>query len=434
VFHLAWFLNGFSVSHWYGSYAGINKTEWAGPDLYVDLTRSLERAGFDALFIEDTTMIDDTYGSGMETTLKYGIMAPKNDPMPLVPLLSHQSKHIGIISTVSTIQYHPFLAARLGATLDHLTEGRFGFNVVTSVSHRVAQNFGYDAHLAHAERYAMAEEWMDAVSALWDSWEPGALVLDEQEPRFADHTKVHPVNFEGKYFKTRGPLSTAPGPQHRPVIAQAGNSGPGRDLAARHGDMMLALANTPEGMKEIRQDMHRRLRELGRDPDQFKILYMCQVYLGEDDEDAAATHRREEAVRTSPDGLIRQLWTMSYASGGEVDYAQYDLDAPVPDILGNGETTTMKALLEGAGDQTLRQLLTRPNKYGYDFVGSSDSVAAQMDELMQEVGGDGYLIFGSTRRTKIAEITDGLAPALRRRKLIRDRYDHGTFRENLLAF
>jgi FMN-dependent oxidoreductase (nitrilotriacetate monooxygenase family) len=434
VFHLAWFLNGFSVSHWYGSYAGINKTEWSGPDLYVDLTRSLERAGFDALFIEDTTMIDDTYGSDMETTLKYGIMAPKNDPMPLVPLLSHQSKHIGIISTVSTIQYHPFLAARLGATLDHLTEGRFGFNVVTSVAHRVAQNFGYDAHLAHAERYAMAQEWMDAVSALWDSWEPGALVLDEQEPRFADHTKVHTVNFEGKYFRTRGPLSTVPGPQHRPVIAQAGNSGPGRDLAARHGDMMLALANTPEGMKEIRQDMHRRLRELGRDPGQFKILYMCQVYLGEDDEEAAATHRREEAVRTSPDGLIRQLWTMSYASGGEVDYAQYDLDAPVPDILGNGETTTMKALLEGAGDQTLRQLLTRPNQYGYDFVGSSDSVAAQMDELMQEVGGDGYLIFGSTRRTKIAEITDGLAPALRRRKLIRDRYDHGTFRENLLAF
>jgi FMN-dependent oxidoreductase (nitrilotriacetate monooxygenase family) len=434
VFHLAWFLNGFSVSHWYGSYAGINKTEWSGPDLYVDLTRSLERAGFDALFIEDTTMIDDTYGSDMETTLKYGIMAPKNDPMPLVPLLSHQSKRIGIISTVSTIQYHPFLAARLGATLDHLTEGRFGFNVVTSVAHRVAQNFGYDAHLAHAERYAMAQEWMDAVSALWDSWEPGALVLDEQEPRFADHTKVHTVNFEGKYFRTRGPLSTVPGPQHRPVIAQAGNSGPGRDLAARHGDMMLALANTPEGMKEIRQDMHRRLRELGRDPGQFKILYMCQVYLGEDEEDAVASHRREEAVRTSPDGLIRQLWTMSYASGGEVDYARYDLDAPVPDILGNGETTTMKALLEGAGDQTLRQLLTRPNRYGYDFVGSSDSVAAQMDELMQEVGGDGYLIFGSTRRTKIAEITDGLAPALRRRKLIRDRYDHGTFRENLLAF
>jgi long-chain alkane monooxygenase len=434
MFHLAWFLNGFSVSHWYGSYAGTNKTEWAKPDLYVDLTRSLERAGFDALFIEDTAMIEDSYGSSMEATLKYGIMAPKNDPMPLVPLLTHQSRHIGVISTVSTIQYHPFLAARLGATLDHLTEGRFGFNVVTSVSHRVAQNFGYDAHLAHAERYAMAEEWMDAVGALWDSWEPDALVLDEQAPMFADHSKVHVVNFEGKYFKTRGPLSTVPGPQHRPVIAQAGNSDPGRDLAARSADMMLALANTPEGMKEIRQDMHRRLRSYGRDPEQFKIFFMCQVYLGEDDEEARNVHAREEAVRASPDGLVRQLWTMSYASGGEVDYAKYDLDAPVPNILGNGETTTMKALLEGAGGLTLREMLTRPNKYGYDFIGSSDSVAAQMDEVMQEVGGDGYLIFGSTRRTKIAEIADGLGPALRRRGVIRDSYEHKTFRENLLAF
>ena len=356
------------------------------------------------------------------------------EPLTLLAALSQHTTHIGLGATVSTTYSEPYNVARMLASIDHLSGGRAAWNVVTGSSPDAAANFSRDQHPPHAERYAMAQEWMDAVSALWDSWEPGALVLDEQEPRFADHTKVHTVNFEGKYFRTRGPLSTVPGPQHRPVIAQAGNSGPGRDLAARHGDMMLALANTPEGMKEIRQDMHRRLRELGRDPGQFKILYMCQVYLGEDEEDAVASHRREEAVRTSPDGLIRQLWTMSYASGGEVDYARYDLDAPVPDILGNGETTTMKALLEGAGDQTLRQLLTRPNRYGYDFVGSSDSVAAQMDELMQEVGGDGYLIFGSTRRTKIAEITDGLAPALRRRKLIRDRYDHGTFRENLLAF
>jgi alkanesulfonate monooxygenase SsuD/methylene tetrahydromethanopterin reductase-like flavin-dependent oxidoreductase (luciferase family) len=151
------------------------------------------------------------------------------------------------------------------ATLDHLTQGRFGFNVVTSVSHRVAQNFGYDADLAHAERYEMAQEWMDAVTALWESWEPDALVLDEQAPLFADHTKVHPVNFEGKYFKTRGPLSTVPGPQRRPVIAQAGSSGPGRDLAARHAGMMLALANTPADTKEVRADMHRRLHEDRRD-------------------------------------------------------------------------------------------------------------------------------------------------------------------------
>ncbi|WP_280505689.1 NtaA/DmoA family FMN-dependent monooxygenase [Nocardia farcinica] len=435
MFRLGWFLgNGFGMQPWYGNWTGRAVTEWTQPSMYVDLTTSLERAGFDLLFIEDTSMVEDTYGSSMETTLKYGLMAPKNDPIPLVPLLAQATEHIGIVATMSTIQYPPYLAARSMVTLDHLTKGRVGINVVTSVSHRVAQNFGLDKHFEHAERYAMADEWMEVVSQLWDSWEPDALVHDTETPRYADHTKVHPIDFEGKYFKCRGPLNTIPGPQRRPVVAQAGNSHPGRDLAARHADTMLALAKTPEQMKALRQDMDRRLIEHGRKPQDLKILFMATPYLGDTDAEAQERFNRFDKAKHDPDNIEKRLWYLSYVSGGVVDYRKYDLDGPVPQEIGNGETTTAKAWLAGSENITLRDLATGPANYGMEFVGSPDTMAAQMGEVMAEAGGDGFLMYPDVTRRSIMEVCDGLAPALRKRGLIRDGFAHKTFRENLMDF
>jgi long-chain alkane monooxygenase len=183
MYHLGWFLgNGFGIQTWDGvlapPYAGTNPEDWTKPDLYIDLAQSLERAGFSYILIEDTAMIEDTFGGSAETTLRRGLFAPKNDPVPLIPLITNATKHIGIISTVSTIQYPPFLAARMFVSLDHVTEGRVGMNIVTSVTDRVAQNFGYDQHLEHDERYVMAAEWSDIVIGLQNSWEPDAIVND----------------------------------------------------------------------------------------------------------------------------------------------------------------------------------------------------------------------------------------------------------------
>jgi FMN-dependent oxidoreductase (nitrilotriacetate monooxygenase family) len=419
---------------WYGDWAGNSMRDWCTPSLYVDLTTSLERAGFDLLFIEDTSMIEDTYGDSMESTLKYGLMAPKNDPVPLVPLLAAATEHIGIVATMSTIQYPPFLAARSMVTIDHLTRGRAGINVVTSVTHRVAQNFGYERHFDHAERYAMADEWMEVVSRLWESWEPDALVHDQDAPRYADHTKVHSIDFEGKYFRCRGPLNTIPGPQRRPVVAQAGNSTPGRELAARHADTMLALAKTPADMKALRKDMDERLIKHGRKPQDLKILFMAVPYLAETERDAQERFDRFDAAKKDPQNIEKRLWYMSYVSGGVIDYSKYDLDGPVPREVGNGETTTAKAWLEGSETITLRQLAEGPSNYGMDFIGTSDSIAAQMGEVMEEAGGDGFLMYPDVTRRSITEVCDGLAPALRKRGLIRDGYAHKTFRENLLDF
>jgi len=437
MFHLGWFMgSGFSVQTWAGDpWAGTTGRDWMRGGIFVDLVSALERACFDYLLVEDTSMIEDAYGGSMETTLKYGLLGPKNDPVPLIPMLTQATKHIGVAVTLSTSFYHPYMAARTMTTLDHLTEGRVGLNVVTGSSRRAAQQYGYDDLMPHAERYQMAHEWMEAVGALWESWEEGAVLVDQETPRYADHTKVHPVDFTGKYFRTRGPLNTIPGPQRRPVIVQAGASASGRDLAARYAESMLAHGTSIESMKEFRADMHRRMAEYGRDPSTLKILFLIDVTLGEDDAVAEARAEAHRLAMRTDAAIERRLWGLSYSSGGTHDFAQYDIDGPVPDVWGNGETSTLRNFVERGQGMSLREAIATIDTHaGLAFVGSPDRVAAQMGEAMAEVGGDGFLLSPTVTRRNIAEIADGLAPALRRRGLIRDGYEHQTFRENLLAF
>jgi FMN-dependent oxidoreductase (nitrilotriacetate monooxygenase family) len=436
VFKLGWFIDGYSPKTWRAPWGGRMKTEWAGSSFWEDAVRGLERGGFDMVFIEDTSMIDDAYKGNMETALRFALEAPKNDPMPLLPLLAKATKHLGVVGTVSTIQYHPYLAARLGVTLDHLTEGRVGLNVVTSVSHRVAQNFGMEKMLDHNLRYEMATEWMDACTALWNSWEDGALVLDEDKPMYADWTKVHTVDFEGKWFRTRGPLNNPPGPQRRPVITQAGTSDGGRNLAAMHGDVMLSIAKTPEQMLELRQDMDRRLIAFGRNPDEFHILYVASIFLGWNERDALERNQEFEARKSSDEWIETQLWLMSYLSGGEFDYSKFDLHGPFPKELGNGQVSTFQHILANHPDATLHDVITsRDQLQGLTFVGDADSVSEQMNDLIKVTGRpDGYLIMSTEdmiTRKNIAEITDGLCATLRKKGYIRDTYAHDTFRANL---
>ena len=441
MFHLGWFLgNGFGIQPWRSAngqhpFAGSSGRDWMKPGLYIDLTQSLERGGFDYILIEDTAMVEDTFGGSMETTLKYGMMAPKNDPMPLIPLLTQATKHIGLIGTISTIQYPPFLAARLMTTLDHLTEGRAGVNVVTSVTNRVAQNFGHDSHLEHDLRYEMAGEWMEVVNQLWESWEPGAILMDQATPRYADHTKVHPIDFEGKYFTVRGPLNTIPGPQRRPVVAQAGNSSAGRDFAAQHADTMLAMGRTPEQMRELRVDMHRRLLEYGRKPDDFKILFLVTPIIAATESEAREREDLRVRAAASPENIEELLWGLSYVSGGQVDFSKFDLDAPMPEIIGNGEQSSMAQYVKGNRGKTLREVVTTVRQIGdLGLVGTPDHVAGMMGEIMEEVGGDGFLFYSEMTRRSISEIADGLCPALQHRGLIRSGFSHANFRDNLLEF
>jgi FMN-dependent oxidoreductase (nitrilotriacetate monooxygenase family) len=433
MFHIGWFLtNGMGVQGWGTQDATTSQlVNWTQPDVYIDLARELEKACFDYLMIEDSLMVSDTYRGTMEYSLAHGAGAPKNDPMPMVPLIAQATSKIGIIATMATSFYPPFTAARLGATLDHLTKGRVGINIVTASSHRSAQNYGLDQHIEHDERYLMADEWMQVCYALWSSWESGAVVVDRDQGVFADFSKVHTIDFKGKYYSCRGPLNTAPGPQGRPVICQAGGSSAGRSFASRHADTIVANVTGIDKMKAYRADIAQRMIAAGRNPKTCKVLFLTRPIVADTDE--SANEIREQRCAAEDKNLDGQLAHMSYLSG--IDMSQFDPDEPLPDLSSriNGHQSSMADF--AAGGKTLREMAAyRGSSRANRYVGSYDTVAGLMGEVMEEVGGDGFLIGNPVTKKSIAQFSEGLAPALKRRGLIRSGYSHKLFRDNLLEF
>ncbi len=215
----------------------------------------------------------------MDLALKLSLSSPKNDPVALISYLAGQTANLGLVATASTTLYPPFLLARLYSTIDNLSKGRAGWNIVTSSEEESAHNFGLDALPPTNERYDMADEFVEVAKALWDSWEDGAVIKDLDQNIHVDPAKVHEINHVGKYFKVRGPLNSYPSPQRRPVFAQAGGSPRGRDFAAKNADMIMSTTiGGVEAMKAFREDIHGRMRTFGRDPAQCRILYALHVY------------------------------------------------------------------------------------------------------------------------------------------------------------
>jgi alkanesulfonate monooxygenase SsuD/methylene tetrahydromethanopterin reductase-like flavin-dependent oxidoreductase (luciferase family) len=277
----------------------------------------------------------------------------------------------------------------------------------------------------------MADEWMQCVAALWDTWDHDAIVLDEEKGWFGDPEKVHYANFEGRFHKSRGPLNTVPSPQQRPVICQAGGSPSGRHLAAKHADTLLASVIGVEGMKEYRDDISARAVELGRKPSDIKVLFLINPVFGDTDQDAQDRYDRQQAAREAD--ITESLAGMSYGSG--FDFSTFDLDGPYPDLMGksNGHQSMVQNMTKMGEGLTLRELASKA-RGSMELVGTPDTIAAKMGEAMEEAGGDGFLLSTPPNRKIITEVCDGLAPALRRRGLIQSDYPYEHFRDNLLAF
>jgi FMN-dependent oxidoreductase (nitrilotriacetate monooxygenase family) len=427
MFHLGWFLS-FTAQAWNQPHSDRGG-HFPSPEPLIDFARTIERAGFDYLMIEDGSFIPDAYGSSMEYSLRTMWAGPKHDPMALLPLLAAATEHIGLIATMTTSFYPPFMAARLMATLDHLSKGRVGFNLVTAHNDRTAQNFGLDKHYEHSERYAIATEWAEVVTRLLTSWDEDAVVDDSERGVYVDHTRIHEINYAGKYFSSRGPLNAPPGPQRVPVICQAGASPTGRKFAAEFADTIVSPSGSIEWMKTFRTDVREQVASFGRDPDSVKVLFLTDFIIGDTHEDAVELQRRRHEVASID--LDRALAYLSFASG--IDFAQFDLDKPVPPLTTNGAKTTSAQALAGREHQTLREIASTVIP-SLEIVGSPKSAADQMEAVMNEVGGDGFLIDSPVTARAIADIAGDLAPELRRRGLIRTNYVSGTLRDNLTAF
>ncbi len=427
-FHLGWFLN-FVPDAWNETW-GAGGDPWDGA-FYIEMAQALERACFDYVIIEDKVMVSDAYGGTMAADLKHGI-APKHDPAPLATLMAYCTKRLGIVPTLSSSFYPPFLLARMVATMDHLAHGRMGWNIVTSAEDRAAQNFGLDKLYEHDLRYEMADEYLDLVIQLWESWEPDAVVRDRERGIYADHEKVHRIDFEGRFYKSRGPLNTVRPPQGRPVLCQAGASPKGRNFAAKYADTIVAPGATVAQMKEYREDVRNRIEAHGRKPDDCKILFLVAPVVGETEDEA-----RERDARWAAEPAHIEYVLAEISSITEIDFSQFDLDQPLPEVTTNGERGSLEHFAKRGSGKTLRELAIGGLSDSIDLIGTPDSVADKMGEVMEEVGGDGFLITSPVMRLNrryITEITDGLVPALQRRGLTRTDYTFEQFRDNLQEF
>lgn len=431
-FHLGWFMN-FTADLWNAPFEN-GGSPWTG-DFYVEMAQAIERAGFDFIMVEDKLSVSEALGGSAEMVLKHAVgMVPKHDPSPLAALMAAGTKDLGIVITMSTLGYPPFLLARLCSTLDHIARGRFGWNVVTSAEDAAAQNFGLDQLPPRELRYDMAHEYMEVCYKLWDSWDRDAIVMDRERGVYADHTKVRPIHHNGRFFKCRGPLNTAPMPQGRPVLLQAGGSPKGRDFASKHADAIITLADGIEGMKEYRDDIRARAKGHGRNPDDVKVLFLVIPTLAETKE--AAYAKRDELSKSTP--FVEQ--TLSLISAiTDIDFSKYDMDQPLPHLTTNGEQGSLDKFQQPGSGKTLRQLVYESAEFesSIPLCGSPETVADDMAAIMDEVGGDGFLITmhnQAVSRRHVIEVTEGLVPALRRRGLVRTAYTGKTLRENLRAF
>ena len=429
-FHLAWFLSqGYGPKTWRGLWPGSDVSRWMMPDLFVDLAKGMDRACFDYLIIEDSSNLPYTYQGSHDTYLKYAASTPKLDPAVLVPYLAQATTHLGLVPTLSVSEYPPYLLARLVNTLDHVTEGRIGWNCVTGSNDGGAQNYGHEKHRPHDERYDVADEFADLVTKLWEAWEPDAVVLDRENHIFADGSKVHAVNHEGRYFKCRGPINAPRSPQGRVPICQAGGSPRGQAFASRWADTIITNAPTVEAMKAYREDVRGRAKALGRNPDEIKVLFLAYPIVDVSME--AARERRLIEQADAAKHIDMQFSSMSRITG--IDFSKFDPDQPLPpELTTNGHQSSLAKWI-GKTPRSLAMSLA--TKQGIDYTGTIDHVAGLMQEIMEEVGGDGFLLFnGLFDRRYIMEVCDGLVPELQRRGLTRKAYAHKHLKDNLMEY
>ncbi|MEU4657408.1 LLM class flavin-dependent oxidoreductase [Streptomyces sp. NPDC023723] len=428
------FLQASNVSVYSGSWRyPSSATDYLDLRYYQRIARELEDGMFDLLFFDDRLAMPSIYGGSPAEAVRYGARPIKLDLSTVLGAVAAVTEHIGLGATYSTTYYPPFHVARTFATLDHLSGGRAAWNIVTSVNDAEAQNFGVDRHIGHDKRYDRAEEFVEVVAKLWDSWEDGAIVGDRESGVFADPDLVHEIDHRGEYFTVRGPLTVPRTPQGRPVIIQAGQSGRGRQFAAKWADLIF----TSDPSRQIAQDHYRQQKELvqetGRDPESVRLLPMAYTIAGETE----AIAREKEAVFL--DQLVHPMASLTLLS--EVtnhDFAGHSLDDEVTDELIDS-VSGIRGLVQGVrkhvGDRklTLRTLANHRATLlqGPRFVGTGPQIAEQMQEWFESRSCDGFVIAATHFPGAFEEFVRLVVPELRSRGLVRTEYTGGTLRENL---
>jgi alkanesulfonate monooxygenase len=385
----------------------------------------LEQGRFDAWFMADHLAVLNM----PMAALKRSATVTSFDPLTLLPALAMKTEHLGLIATASTTFEPPYLIARRFASLDHISGGRAGWNLVTTSNPDAALNFGLTEHMDHGERYRRAREFYDVVTGLWDSWAEDAFIRDVEEGLYFDPDRMHVLDHQGEFLSVRGPLNIARPIQGWPVIVQAGASDAGRQLAAETAEMVFAGGGSLEDGKRLYADIKTRAKAAGRDPEHVKILPGCLVVVG-DTVDEAREKRELLDSLVHPDSGIASL---SIALGH--DASQFDLDAPLPDIPeSNASKSGRERVIARArrDNLTVRQLAQIAGSYGgLAMVGTPKTIADQMEEWFFGEACDGFNIMFPWVPGGLDDFVDRVVPELQRRGIFRREYEGETLRENL---
>ncbi len=416
---------------------GYHPAAWRHPDVpadgtlhvehYVRSAQTAERGKLDMVFFADGAGIrqgDSPRGSLSRT----GRDMIELEPMTLLPALAMVTRQVGLVTTASTTYNEPYNLARKFATLDLISKGRAGWNVVASWSEHEARNFGLETTLDYDTRYARSAEFVEVVKGLWDGWEDGALLLDKASGQYFDEARMHVLNHQGRFFKVRGPLSVACMPQGHPVIVQAGASEQGRELGAATADVIYAIHNSVDSARAYYDDVKGRMAKYGRQPEDLKIMPAFCPVVGRTRADAQAKYDQLQALFDPLAGL-----GSLYSAFG--DLSGYSLDEPVPDdALGPQELRSLSVqFVERMRREkpTIRELYLRSGLTGSARIGTLGDIADAMQEMFEAGACDGFNITPATLPGGGEDFVEMVVPELQRRGLFRTEYEGKTLRENL---
>ncbi|MGM5068760.1 LLM class flavin-dependent oxidoreductase [Rhodococcus qingshengii] len=417
----------------------VNQGMWRHPgnktvkhnelDTWIELAQLAEKGLFDAIFLADGAGLGGDFDGDWSIYPERGLMFPIGDPLMLIPAMAQVTKNIGFIVTSAPIQHPPFSFARSMATLDHLTNGRLGWNVVTNASNNAHRNVGLDGLVEHDKRYDIAEEYLEVVYKLWESsWDEDAVVRDVDKGVYADPTKVHKINHEGTYFRCEGPLQLIPSPQRTPMLFQAGGSEVGRNFGARHAEGIFVMADTPAQVAPVIADMRERAVQAGRSAGDLKFFQGLTFVVG-------ATLDEAQRKAAELDEYLDPTAAMAYRGGFMgIDFASVDPDTPLSELIKHAEGIQgpLKLFIdkqpEGA-NPTVRDLASF---FGakYRVVGTPELIADELSEWAA-AGVDGINIISIITPGTYAEFIEHVVPVLQDRGLMKTAYAPGTLREKM---
>ncbi|PSE46079.1 5,10-methylene tetrahydromethanopterin reductase [Acinetobacter nosocomialis] len=406
--------------------------EYKDLEYWTDLAQILERGFFDGIFIADVLGIYDVYHQSAEHALTGAVQVPVNDPLQIVPAMAAVTKHLGFGVTTSISFEHPYPFARRISTLDHLTKGRVGWNIVTSYLESGSKNLGLKTQVNHDNRYDIADEYLEVLYKLWEgSWEEGSVLRDRESGIFADHKKVHPIQHEGKYFTVPGIHICEPSPQRTPVLYQAGASSRGQKFASQNAECVFIAAPSKIATKKVVQGIRQKLAQEGRDPYSVKIYALLSIVTDETDAKAQAKFKEYQSYG-SYDGALTLL---SGWSG--VDFSQYQPTDKVEYIQTNAIQSLLDSYVNADPERvwTIEEIANWNSLGGNGpvLVGSAETVSDALQQWVEDTDIDGFNLAYILAHQTFADVVEFIVPELQKRGVYQTSYTQGTLREKLFG-